>query len=81
MGRDPGVAGRFVIPDGPADVRGLVEARREYGDLGLSSDGRLGRGGVGEFRTCFLRTLCVALVAGGVQGVQHGAGGGVCRCG
>ena len=66
---------------GRADARGLAEAGREYSDLRFSGDGRLGRGGVGEFRACFLRALCVALPAGDVQGVQHGAGGGVCRCG
>src|SRR5713101_8728685 len=61
--------------------RWLAEAGCEYGDLGFPGDGCLGRGGVREFRACFLGAFRVALPAGDVEGVQGGAGGGVCRGG
>ncbi len=43
-------------PSRQAGVRagGLVEAGREYGDLGFPGDGCLGGGGVREFRAGFL---------------------------
>ena len=71
-------AGRFLLPDGLLSWRRLAEAGRERGDLGFPGDGCLGRGGVREFRACFLGAFRVALPSGDVQGVQGGAGGGVC---
>ncbi len=67
----------FLLPDGPGPGSGLAQSGREHGDLRFLGDGRLGRGGVGEFRAGFLRPVRMALASGGVQGVQHGAGGGV----
>ncbi len=68
----PGPGSSFLLP---GLGLGLGEAGREYGDLGFPGDGRLGRGGVGEFRPCFLRPFGVPLTAGQVEGVQAGAGG------
>jgi len=64
-------------------VRGgqLAVAGGEDGDLGFPGDGRLGAGGVREFRACFLRAFRVALPARDVEGVQARAGGGVRRGG
>ena len=59
----------------------LAEAGCEHGDLGFPGDGRLGGGGVREFRACFLGASGVALPAGDVEGVQARAGGGVRRGG
>ena len=65
-----------------ACIRGgeLVEAGGEDGDLGFAGDGRLGAGGVREFRACLLGAPGVPLPSGDVQDVQRGAGGAVC-CG
>src|SRR6266496_1522312 len=65
-----------------ACIRGgeLVEAGGEDGDLGFPGDGRLGAGGVREFRACLLGAPGVPLPSGDVQDVQRGAGGAVC-CG
>ena len=76
-GPRPRVAGRFLLPDGSRSWQGLAEAGREYVDLGFPGDGRLGGGGVREFRACFLRAFGVPLPSGDVEGVQGGAGGGV----
>src|ERR1022692_4834697 len=59
----------------------LAEAGCEHGDLGFPGDGRLGGGGVREFRACFLRAFRVALPPGEVEGVQGGAGGAAGRGG
>jgi len=58
----------------------LAEAGGEDGDLGFPGDGRLGAGGVREFRACLLDAPGVPLPSGDVQDVQRGAGGAV-RCG
>ena len=73
--RVPRRAGRFLLPDGFRQR--LAGAGGEYGDLGFPGDGCLGRGGVREFRACFLGASGVALPSGDVEGVQGGAGGGV----
>jgi hypothetical protein len=65
----------FLTGSGP-DGR-LGEAGRENGDLRFPGDDRLGRGGVREFRACFLRPLGVPLASGDVEGVQGGEGGAV----
>ena len=72
--RGPGGRGRFLLPDGLFSWRRLAEAGGEYGDLGFPGDGRLGGGGVREFRACFLRAPGVPLTSGNAEGVQGGAG-------
>ena len=72
---------RFLLPDGGVPAAGLGESGCEHGDLGFPGDGGLGRGGVREFRACFLRAFGVPLPPGDVQGAQGGAGGGVRRGG
>ncbi len=78
--RGPGAGA--VPPYLTACIRGgeLVEAGGEDGDLGFPGDGRLGAGGVREFRACLLGAPGVPLPSGDVQDVQRGAGGAVC-CG
>ena len=76
-GRGPACAGRSSFLTAGLPGAGSGEAGCEYGDLGFGGDGRLGRGGVQEFRAGFLRPFRVALPSGEVQGVQDGAGGGV----
>ena len=46
--------GRFLLPDGLLSWRRLAEAGCEHDDLWFPGDGCLGRGGVREFRACFL---------------------------
>ncbi len=78
--RGPGAGGGSSVLT--ACIRGgeLAEAGGEDGDLGFPGDGRLGAGGVREFRACLLGAPGVPLPSGEVQDVQRGAGGAVC-CG
>src|SRR6266536_3061920 len=68
-----------LFPDGGRAW--LLPACRGGGGAGFPGDGLLGRGGVPEFRACFLGALGVAFPPGDVQGVQRGACGGVRRGG
>jgi len=77
----PRARGDSSFPVGGFRAAGSGEAGRELGDLGFPGYGCLGRGGVREFRACFLRAPGVPLAAGDVQGAQDGAGGVIPRCG
>ena len=65
--------GGSLLPDGLCRGGQLAEAGREDGDLRFPGDGRLGAGGVREFRARFLYAFGVPLACGDVQGMQRGA--------